>query len=260
MTDRESYLYRGTVRHTRLEPFKHRFEYRVYYGLFDIDRLDSTERKLKFFSVDRFNLFSLALGDHGATDGTALRPWAEGILERVGVDLDGGSIKLLTYPRVLGYVFNPISIWYCYDRAGELRAVLHEVRNTFGHRHTYVVPIAQNGLKHSTPKKLHVSPFNDMDDVYHFTLTEPGANLSVSMDQERSKGVFFRAGLSLSRIPLTDANLVKLFITHPLLTFKVVAGIHWQALKLWLKGAGYRSVPAPPENQITYVTPERIEV
>jgi DUF1365 family protein len=136
-----SALYEGKVRHTRVTPFHHTFTYRVFYGLFDIDRLDELDRDLRWFSVGRFNLFSFDQGVHGPADGGPLRPWVEAVLADADIDLDGGKIFLLAFPRILGYVFNPLSIWYCQDNSGRLVAVIHEVRNTFGDRHCYVAPV-----------------------------------------------------------------------------------------------------------------------
>ena len=249
-----SALYRGRVRHTRLAPFRHAFEYRVYYGLFDIDELDALDRRLRFFSLDRWNLHGLRRADHGPADGSDLRPWVEKLVGEAGVDLEGGNVMLLAYPRVLGYVFDPISVWWCYGPDGDLRAVLHEVRNTFGHRHTYVAPVEAGALRHETAKMLHVSPFNDMDQIYRFSLTEPGERLAMAIEQRDADGPMFRAGMKLSRLPLTDGNLLKLFFTHPLLTLKVIGGIHWQALRIWLKGGRYHPVPEPPASPTTVIT------
>jgi DUF1365 family protein len=243
-----SALYRGTVTHSRLRSFRHAFRYRVYYGLFDIDELGRLDDELRWFSVGRFNLMGFDVKDHGPADGGPLRPWAESLLADAGVDLDGGRIEILAFPRVLGYVFDPISVWYCYGPDDRLRGILHEVRNTFGHRHTYVVAVTGEGTHHHRAvKQLHVSPFNDMDQVYDFTVTAPGQRLGFSIEQSRpGDSAFFRAGLRLSRVPLTDRNVVRLFLTHPLLTLKVIGGIHWQALRIWLKGGKYHRVPAPP--------------
>jgi DUF1365 family protein len=255
-----SALYRGTVTHTRLEPFGHRFRYRVYYGLFDLDELPDLDRSLRWFSVGRFNLFGFDPRDHGPADGGPLRPWAEALLAEAGIDLEGGRIEVLAYPRVLGHVFDPISLWYCHGPEGDLRGVLHEVRNTFGHRHTYVVPIRDaSDLRHSTSKMLHVSPFNDMDQTYDFTVTPPGRRLALSIVQSRAEdGVFFRAGLRLARLPMNDRTLVRLFLTHPLLTLKVIGSIHWQAFRIWVKGGRYHRVPQPPSNHHTIVEPLEI--
>jgi len=248
-----SALYQGTVRHTRLRPVHHDFKYRVYYGLWDIDELDRLERSLRLFSLGRFNLFSIDPRDHGPEDGTSLRDWVVRILERAGVELNGGRIELLAYPRVLGHVFNPISVWYCYDSEDRLTAVIHEVRNTFGDKHSYVVPVDNRHLNHEFEKRLHVSPFNDMDSHYSFSMTRPGEHLSLGISQGDGEGPFLRAGLSLTRMALTDLNLMRLFWSHPLLTLKVVGGIHWEAVRLWFKGAKFHSRPMPPLDNVTVV-------
>lgn len=252
MNVRQSSLYRGTVTHTRLRPFRHSFRYRVYYTLLDIDELPTLDHDLRLFSLGRFNLASFHPSDHGVRSAAEVRPWVEGILADAGVHLDGGSIKLLAFPRILGYVFNPLSVWYCYDADSELRAILYEVRNTFGDRHVYAVPISDGrDLKHSFAKRLHVSPFNDMDQTYRFTITDPGAYLSIGIEQRDADGTMFRAGMRFARLPLTDWNLLRMFVMHPLVTGKVIAGIHWQALRLWLRGARYHRRPEPTAPTVT---------
>jgi uncharacterized protein len=253
VSDFQSTLYKGTVRHTRLRPVHHDFKYRVYYGLWDIDELDRLDRGLRLFSVDRFNLFAIDKRDHGPEDGTSLRDWVVKLLERAGVEHNGGRIELLAYPRVLGYVFNAISVWYCYDPDGRLVAVVHEVRNTFSDKHSYVVPVNGRDLTHGFEKLLHVSPFNDMDSTYSFSMTPPGEHLSLGISQRDDGGPLLRAGLSLTRMPLTDLNLLRLFWSHPLLTLKVVGGIHWEAVRLWLKGARFHRRPTPPLDSVTVV-------
>ena len=253
MTQLFSSMYSGRIKHTRLRPFHHDFEYRVFFALIDLDELDELNQRLKVFSVGRFNLFSFDPTDHGPLDGSPLRPWAETLLAEAGVSLDGGQITLLAFPRVLGYAFNPISEWYCYGPDGDLRAVIHEVRNTFGDRHSYVVPIAGEDMRHSFPKKLHVSPFNDMEQSYRFTVNEPSERLLLAIEQVDEDGTMFRAGMSLTRMKLNDRNLTKLFVSHPLLTLKVIGGIHWQALRLWIKGARYHKRPEPGTARYTIV-------
>ena len=259
MTRFESALYRGTVSHTRLAPFRHSFEYRVFYGLFDIDELDRLDRGLRLFSVDRFNLFSLHTGKHGPGDGGSVRRWIDDLLAENGIDLDGGLVRLLAFPRVLGYVFDPISIWYCYGLDDELRAVIHEVRNTFGDKHWYVVPIdTAADLRHSFDKHLHVSPFNPMNQRYEFTVNDPAERIAVGIAQSNADGIMFRAGLRLTRLPLSDGNLLRLFFTHPLVTFKAIGAIHLEALRLWIKGARFRKRPEPLSPNVTAVPKERV--
>lgn len=248
-----SALYRGKVRHTRLRPVHHDFEYRVFYMLYDIDELDVLDRELSLFSVERRNLFSFDPSDHASGDGAPLRLWAEQVLAEAGVDLEGGAIRLLAHPRIFGHVFNPLSVWYCYGPEGELRAVIHEVHNTFGDRHAYVVPVVDDERRHDFGKKLHVSPFNEMDQAYAFTINDPGERALISIEVSDGDGPLLRAGMRLSRLELTDANSLRLFITHPLLTLKVITAIHWQALKLWLKGATFHPRPEPSADSISVV-------
>lgn len=253
MTSFNSAIYKGRVRHTRTRPVSHKLEYRVYYGWFDIDELDKLDRELRLFSLERFNLFGFSRRDHGPDDGSSLRSWATATLGERGIDLEDGHIMLLAHPRVLGQVFNPISVWYCYNAAGQLTALIHEVRNTFGDKHCYVVAVEGNDLGHEFEKKMHVSPFNDLSSTYRFSLNIPGERLTLSIDQHDDEGSFLRAGLALSRIPLTDSNLFRLFWSHPLLTAKVVTAIHWEAIRLWIKGARYHRHPTPPMDSVTHV-------
>ena len=255
---KNSALYVGTVSHTRLRPFRHSFDYRVYTLLVDLDELPDINRSLRLFTHNGFNLFGLADRDHGSRDGAGLRSWIDGQLAAAGIDLDGGSVRLLSFPRVLGFTFDPLSIWYCYHADGSLAAVLHEVKNTFGEQHCYLVPI-DGTLSHQFAKEFFVSPFMEMEAVYRFAMSPPGERLSVAITHSDDEGELLRASIHGSRIPLSDRNLLKLFLTHPLVTLKVVAAIHWQGFRLWRKGAPYRRRPAPPASPVTIVARDRIE-
>ncbi len=222
--------------------------------MFDLGELEALAGELKLFSIGRFNLYGFDPADHGVERVEDLRPMVESTLALAGVELDGGRVTLLTFPRVLGYVFNPISLWYCFGPDGELRAVLHEVRNTFGGRHVYVVPIDDPAdLRHDVEKRLHVSPFNSMDQTYHFSMNRPDSHLALAIELTNRDGKLFRASLRLTRLPITDSNLLKLFLAHPFVTLHVIAGIHWQALRLWLKGATYQKPPAPSLPDVTII-------
>jgi len=242
-------LYFCTVGHVRLRPFRHAFRYRVFSLLLDLDRLDRLPR---FLSHNRFNLFGFHDRDHGPRDGRPLRPWVESELAGRGIDLEGGSIRVLCFPRVLGYVFNPLSIFYCHGPDGTLRAIVHEVKNTFGDQHCYVCPVteavAESGtlLHQSHAKEFHVSPFFGMEGTYRFRLTLPGSMLSVHITLANGDGDLLTATQTGRRVPLTAANLVRAFITHPLVTLKVIGGIHWEAFRLWRKGAVFHRRPDPP--------------
>lgn len=251
-------LYRGRVTHTRLRPKQHSFRYRVFYGLFDIDRLDELDRDTRLFSHNRWNLFSLQDRDHGAGDGSSLRSWANAALRRAGVDPSGTTIRLLAFPRVLGYVFNPLSVWYCFDADDRLIALIHEVRNTFGDKHSYVVPVDPDDLAHSFDKELHVSPFMDMNSRYHFTVRPPRRRLTLGIEQTDDGGPLFRAGLSGTAEPFEDRTLLRLFVTHPLVTLKAIVAIHFEAVRLWIKGIKFHRRPEPPISSLSVVTTEEI--
>lgn len=247
-------LYPSTVMHRRLIAPLYRFTYRIFYLLLDIDRLDEVDRSLRLFSRNRFNLVSFHDADHG--DGrTALRPWVEARLAREGVHLDGGRIRLLSLPRLLGFAFNPIALWYCEHRDGTLRAILAEVRNTFGEKHGYLIasggrPIAYEG-PHLKEKCFHVSPFLDLTGRYDFRFTAPGDALRVLIHETRDGAPLMDATLHGRREPLSDARLLARVLAMPWMTLKVVAGIHWEALKLWLRGARFHKKPEPPALEMT---------
>ncbi|MGH8443731.1 MAG: DUF1365 domain-containing protein [Solimonas sp.] len=245
-------LYDVRVMHRRHVAPYYRFVYRVYYLFADIDRLDAIAGRLRGFSHNRFNLLSLRDADHGDGSG-ALRPWAEALLHRHGVELAGGRIRLLAFPRVLGRVFNPLSLWYCEHADGSLRAVIAEVRNTFGEKHSYVLASGGAPLPYGPmPEKekcLHVSPFFAVEGRYRFALSAPGERLRVHIRLCGGRyGVLplLDATVAGERRPLRDGAIVRQVAALPWLALKVVGAIHWQALKLWLRGAVFHRKPAPP--------------
>lgn len=246
-------LYPARVMHRRLIAPLYRFVYRVFYVLVDIDRLDELHAGRRLFSRNRWNLLSLHDRDHG--DGKGLRAWAERILGRGGVDLDGGRIRLLVMPRVLGFSFNPISLWYCEHRDGGLRAVIAEVNNTFGEKHSYL--LASGGApmpyerEHAKDKVFHVSPLLDMVGRYQFRLDEPGERLRVLIHETREGLPILDATLAGERRALTDGAILRQVLVMPLQMFKVIAAIHWQALKIWLRGAKFHRAPPPPMQEVT---------
>jgi hypothetical protein len=251
-----SALYRSKVMHRRNGPKAYRFVYRVDSLLLDIDRLDELQRDLRLFSRNRFNLFGFRDTDHGPADGTSLRTWAETLLAAGNVDLAGGRIELLCFPRVLGYVFNPLSLWFCHHRDGSLRAVIYEVRNTFGEKHHYLVsepdgsPVRERTF-YSVAKQFHVSPFLGMAMEYRFMVETPGEQLRVLIDEYADGEKILVATLSGTRAALTDTALLRSFLSMPLMTVKIVAMIHWHALKLWLRGLRFYRKPDPPEHEVS---------
>ncbi|MGM0677730.1 DUF1365 domain-containing protein [Ectothiorhodospira marina] len=247
-------LYRTRVMHRRLFPVDYRFIYRVFSLVVDVDQMDALDRRLRIFSVNRFNLLSLDDRDHGARDGTPLRPWADAELARKGVDLEGGRIFLLAFPRVLGYVFNPLSLWYCLHRDGSPRAIICEVSNTLGDCHHYVLhndgqPLAWP-VRANQDKLFYVSPFIEMDARYQFRLSEPGQGLSVLIHEYQQSQLMLAASQTGQARPLTDRELLKAVAAMPLMTFKVILGIHWQALKIWWRGGRYYSKPSSSSEEM----------
>ena len=252
-----SALYIGRVAHRRLRPAKHALSYRVFDLLLDLDEIDALSARLRFFSRGRFNLLAFHDRDHGDGSATPLRVQIEALAARAGVAIGGGRIALLCMPRVLGHVFNPLSIYFCHDAEGRLACLVHEVSNTFGERHSYVVPVAEPGpdglVRQSVPKRFYVSPFLDMDMTYDFSIRPPGERVGVSIQTRDQEGIVLTASFTGEARPMTDAVLLRALATHPLLTLKVVAGIHWEALRLWLKGLKLRTRPLAPADAATAV-------
>ncbi|MGI4814619.1 MAG: DUF1365 domain-containing protein [Janthinobacterium lividum] len=285
-------LYVGRVMHQRFAPRGHRLAYRIFSCLFDIDRLDALAASSRLFSRNRFNLYSFHDRDHGDGSARPLRAQVEALLARAGLTLGDGRVRLLCMPRVLGYAFNPLSVYFCYQADGKLIALIHEVNNTFGQRHTYVMPLEKPAaadalVVQSCLKRFHVSPFIGMEMRYGFRVspptelfallidvshaapdaaTTPAAAtvdaLEVNASQARTSAPaaspssprVLTALYTARRRAFTDAALLRVFVTHPLLTLKVIVGIHWEALLLWRKGARYHPCPAAGAN-VTIVTP-----
>lgn len=250
----ESCLYRGTVIHHRLRPFAHRFGYRVYSLFVDLEELPRLQSR--WFRHNRFAPLSLHDRDHGPRDGGALRPWVVGHLRARGIEIGAGRVFLHCFPRVLGHGFDPISLYWCHDETGAVRAVLVEVKNTFGDQHGYLIPVAEArapgaAVRGDADKVFHVSPFMDLAMRYRFRLDEPGARMRSVITQDAGAGTVLVAIHGGTRVALTPANLAKMFFTIPLVSLKIVAAIHWQALRLWLKGARIRPYRPPPSREVS---------
>ena len=225
-------VYVGTLRHRRFAPVRHAFTYPLFMVLLDIDRIGELMQVSRFTSVNRFNWAWYDDRDHLGDPGLPLRERVRHHAARRGVDLDDGPIFLLTHLRYLGHCFNPVSFFYCCDRGGRLQRVLAEVHNTFGGEHAYWVS------PHDTAaKSLYVSPFMPSDVEYAFDFSIPGASLAAHMAVRRGGAACFDATLRLDRHAWTAAQIRRTLVRHPLMTAGVVAGIHWEALKLWWKGA-----------------------
>jgi DUF1365 family protein len=238
-----SAIYTGTVIHSRLRPKRHRLSYRVFSLLLDLDELETLNSRV--LRVDRPGLLSFRAADHG--DGvTPAREWAGQLLAEAGIDWDGGRIELLCYPRMFGFVFNPLSVWFCYARSGTLCGILYEVHNTHGERHTYVMPASpvDGEVRHRAAKDFFVSPFMPAACVYRFRIKPAADDVVVSIIEHDADGPLLTASFSGERQELTDRALLGLLARYPLMTLKGVAGIHWEALKLLWKG--FRIYPHTP--------------
>jgi len=260
MTMFRSGIYRCRIAHRRSRPRRHALSYGAFYLLLDLDELNFFHRRLKWFSVNSFNLLSHFDRDHGGGSNQQLRAWVESNLADAGINLRGGRIEILCLPRIFGYVFNPISVYYCYDANERIRAILYEVNNTFSERHTYLFEIDNENedekrlLKHDCPKRFYVSPFINVEGRYHFRIRRPGEKVYLHIHQTDDDGPLLDAWVRGDRIPLTDRNLITTLLRYPLLSLKVIGGIHWEALKLWIKGIGLRDRPAPPKRPVTTIT------
>ena len=255
MTNAElrSGVYSGTVFHRRLRPRVHALRYRIFMLLIDLDEWDAVVGRLRWLGAGRFGLMTLRQKDHGDGSPTPLKTQVSRRLRDAGLPV-GGRIQLLTLPRILGYAFNPLSVYFCHDADGRLAAIQYEVSNTFGGRHSYLMPVgaASGPVRQAVGKAFHVSPFMDMDLTYRFDVDPPASRdqetARVSIAVEDANGPMLFTGFSGVRAEITDANLRRAWLSHPLLTLKVIAGIHWEAIRLLLKGLRLRDgvTPAHP--------------
>lgn len=242
----KSGLYSGLVRHAR--PGKHKLRYRVFMLALDLDELPALDRKLRRFSHNRLNVFSFYDRDHAGYTNAPLKPQIERKLREAGIAWDGGEITLLCMPRMLNFVFNPLSVYFCRRRTGELATLVHEVRNTFGEHHFYVLPASEgaNGqVTQACAKDFFVSPFLEMELRYEFRVMPPGENTIVAMTVRRGADVALTASFAGQRKELTDGAILRAFFGNPLMTFMAIGGIHWEALKMIAKGVRYLGRPRP---------------
>ena len=248
-----SALYVGSVMHRRLAPRRHRLRYRAFWMLIDLDETAALDARLSLFSRNRFNLFSFHDTDHGDGKSASLRDYVDGLLAGQGIDCGGGRVALLCMPRILGYVFNPLSIYFCHRADGSLAALLYEVRNTFGEMHSYLLPVSGDApmVHQHCAKEFYVSPFLDMDMTYDFRVAPPGERVSVVVAADDRRGAVLVASLSGERRALSDRVLAAIFVSLPLMTLKVMAAIHWEALKIWWKGMRLYPRPPAPRHAVT---------
>tara|TARA_A100001011_G_scaffold337995_1_gene368545 strand:+ start:311 stop:1069 length:759 start_codon:yes stop_codon:yes gene_type:complete len=248
-----SYIYNGTVIHKRFKPKIHYFKYKVFSLLIDLSDLDKLDKTISFFSYNKFNLVSFFDKDHGDRDGSPLIHWVKKNLKQNNVNCENIKVKLLCYPRIYGYVFNPLSVFYIYKNNDELISILYEVKNTFGEQHTYVFKVKNNNLlQHHCEKKLHVSPFIEMNCNYFFKILKPTHKISVIIDQYQLKEKILYASQDGNRTDFTTSELIKSYIKHPLMTIKIIAAIHFEAFKLWTKGIRFVQKKLKIKNNISF--------
>jgi DUF1365 family protein len=250
---KNSSIYTGSVIHKRFKPKIHFFNYKVFSLLIDLSELHLLDKNLKLFSYNKFNIISFYNSDHGRRDGSSLIIWVIDYLKKNNINSYNIEIKLLCYPRIFGYVFNPLSIFYIYDKNEDLISILYEVKNTFGEQHTYVFKSkkGQNLIQHVCKKKFHVSPFIEMNCIYFFRLLKPSNKISVIIDQNDKEGKILYASQNGIKSELNNSTLIKAYLKHPLMTFKIILAIHFEAFKLWTKGIKYIRKKAKIKNNIT---------
>ncbi|WP_091736938.1 DUF1365 domain-containing protein [Phenylobacterium immobile] len=240
-------LYAGVVTHVRKRPRAHRLKYRIFMLAIDLDEAAELDARLRLFSLGRFNLLSLYPRRHGDGTGTPLKAQIEGHLARAGV-AGGGRIEMLAMPAVLGSAFNPLTVFFCHDVAGALTATLYEVNNTFGERHSYLIPA---DAEPRIDKRFYVSPFMDMDLSYAFQTTPPGDRVAVAVNVSDADGPILATAFAGERRALSDQALFRAWAGHPWMTLGVLSAIHWEALKIWLKGEKVRTRPPVPREPLT---------
>ena len=258
--DLASGWYVGRVRHVRHRPVAHRFDSSMMMGLFDLDELDRLDAEVRGFGVDRHSPIGFHTADHGAADGSPLRPWAVERLADAGIDAAAaeGPIRLLCMPRTFGFGFDPITVWFLHFADGTPSALIHEVRNTFGDRHAYVAPIddpRHTPWRQGADKTMHVSPFFDRGGRYDFRIVPPtaeeGSPVSVRIVYGDDDGPLLTASFAGVRRPFTTLGTLGAIAHTPAVAQKAIVGIHLEALRIWRKGVAYRSVPEAPQRSTT---------
>ncbi|MDD2989026.1 MAG: DUF1365 domain-containing protein [Zoogloea sp.] len=244
----------GAVMHERTRPVHNRFIYPLATLRIPLSRLDGL--RVPLLGVDRPGVFSLRSRDHGARNGAPLLPWIRDLLARQGLVEADGEVVLQTMPRMFGFLFNPVSFWFCHDRQGGLRAVLAEVSNTFGEHHNYLVahpdhrPITA-GDELKACKVFHVSPFFPVRGEYRFRFSRQGGAVSTAIDYWEGGHCQLATRLSGREQPLSGRALLAWLGRLPLMSFGVVARIHWQALRLALRRVPFFRKPQPPTEELS---------
>ena len=251
-----SCIYNGEVSHTRFKPVRHFLKYKTFSLFIDLDEINLLDKTISIFSHNKFNVFSFHDNDHGNRDGGCLKDWVLMNIKKFNIESKITKIKILCYPRIFGYVFNPLSIFFVYNSKSSLIAILYEVKNTYGEQHTYVFKTNPNEktIQNSCEKKFYVSPFMDLSSKYYFKILDPQNKLSVVIDQRDKEGKLLFASQDGIRSELSSKNLILSYIKHPLMTFKIISAIHFEALRLWMKGIKLIKKGKKIKNNITIET------
>lgn len=261
MSGATSFLYVGKVVHQRVRPRRHRLSYSVFSMCLDIDHIDAVASTVRGFSRNRFNWASFHDRDHGAGDGVPVGDHVRGVLAAAGLARFGERVQILCYPRILGYVFNPLSVYFCSAGDEAPGVIVYEVNNTFGERKSYVIPVALGGgpvVRQSCVKEMYVSPFTNAEGRYTFSIRPPGENVDdvfVGITLHDEHGAVLNARFQGRRTPLTSGGLWAALVAHPLMTLKVVGGIHLEAARLWTKGVPLVPRHVSPRYSLTVVGP-----
>ena len=247
-----SCIYNGEVNHTRFKPVKHFLNYKTFSLFIDLDEIEQLDKSISIFSHNKFNIFSFYNKDHGDRDGNCLKKWVISNLKKYKIEGNISKIKILCYPRIFGYVFNPLSIFYCYEN-DKLKSIFYEVKNTFNEQHTYIFKIKDGEeIKQKCKKKFYVSPFMDMETFYNFKLIDPNQRLSVMIKQTDAEGTVLTATQTGDKKEFNFKQLLINFFRYPLMTLKIISSIHFEALLIWKKGAIYRKRDKKVFNNLSY--------
>ncbi len=227
-----SCIYNGEVNHTRFKPVKHFLNYKTFSLFIDLDEIEKLDKTISIFSHNKFNIFSFYNKDHGDRDGNCLKKWVISNLKKYKIEGNISKIKILCYPRIFGYVFNPLSIFYCYENE-KLKSIFYEVKNTFNEQHTYIFKIKDGEeIRQKCKKKFYVSPFMDMETYYNFKLIDPSQRLSVMIKQTDAEGTVLTATQTGDKKEFNFKQLLINFFKYPLMTLKIISSIHFEALLL----------------------------
>ena len=247
-----SCIYNGEVNHTRFKPVKHFLNYKTFSLFIDLDEIEQLDKSISIFSHNKFNIFSFYNKDHGDRDGNCIKKWVISNLKKYKIEGNISKIKILCYPRIFGYVFNPLSIFYCYENE-KLKSIFYEVKNTFNEQHTYIFKIKDGEeIRQKCKKKFYVSPFMDMETFYNFKLINPNQRLSVTIKQTDAEGTVLTATQTGDKKEFNFKQLLINFFRYPLMTLKIISSIHFEALLLWKKGAIYRGRNTKLKNNLSY--------